>query len=81
MPKKTLLGFIDKLPLLPLAFLAFFMSIAPIRPEPHLIEKTRMLFEGNLSRPIDIFDLFLHSIFLILLIIRLVRNKITRQEK
>ncbi len=66
---------IDRIPLLPLAILAIFMSLAPFRPEPHLVEKTRLLFEGNLTRPIDMFDLFLHSIFLILFIIRLFRLK------
>jgi len=70
-----MLKLIDKIPLLPLVILAALMAIAPIRPEPHLIEKTRMLLTGTLSRPIDIFDLFLHSIFLILLLIRLIRLK------
>ena len=64
---------LDRIPLPALALLAGFFAIAPLRPEPHLIEKTRMLFEGALSRPIDIFDLFLHSIFLVLLAIRLFR--------
>lgn len=66
---------IDKIPLLPLGILAFFMTLAPFQPEPHLLEKLRMLVDGSLSRPIDIFDLFLHSIFLVLFIIRLFRLK------
>lgn len=62
---------IDKIPLLPLAVVAIFMALAPFSPEPHLVEKTRMLFSGELSRGIDIFDLFWHSIFLVLLALRL----------
>jgi len=70
-----MLKLIDKIPLLPLGMLAFFMALAPFQPEPHLLEKSRMLIAGTLSRPIDIFDLFLHSIFLILFIIRVIRLK------
>ena len=40
---------------------AVLMGLAPFAPEPHLLEKLRMLFSGDLSRPIDIFDLFLHG--------------------
>ncbi len=68
-----MLKLIDRIPMLPLGLLAVFMTVAPIQPEPHLLEKSRMLLEGTLSRPIDIFDLFLHSIFLLLFIIRLLR--------
>ncbi|MBF0628688.1 MAG: hypothetical protein HQL91_10785 [Magnetococcales bacterium] len=44
-----------------LLLLAAWLAVAPVVPEPHLIEKWRMLFEGTLSRPLDIFDLCLHS--------------------
>ncbi len=39
------------------------MAIAPwpMGPEPHLVEKIRMLTQGTLRKPIDIFDLLLHS--------------------
>ena len=62
---------IDKIPLLPLAIVAAFMALAPFSPEPHLVEKLRMLFGGELSKGIDIFDLFWHSVFLVLLALRL----------
>ena len=62
---------IDKIPLLPLAIVAAFMALAPFSPEPHLVEKLRMWFTGELSRAIDIFDLFWHSVFLVLLALRL----------
>ncbi|MBF0417557.1 MAG: hypothetical protein HQL86_04840 [Magnetococcales bacterium] len=44
-----------------LLLLAAWLAVAPITPEPHLTEKWRMLMAGQLSRPIDIFDLFLHT--------------------
>lgn len=70
-----MLKYIDRIPLLPLAVAAVFMALAPFAPEPHLVEKTRMLMNGELSRGIDIFDLFWHSFLIVLLVIRLVRYK------
>lgn len=67
--------YIDRIPLLPLAVVAILMMLAPFTPEPHLLEKSRMLINGELTKGIDIFDLFWHSIFLILLLIKLVRLK------
>jgi len=67
--------YIDRIPLIPLAIAAVFMSLAPFSPEPHLLEKSRMLINGELSKPIDIFDLFWHSFLIVLLAIRLLRYK------
>lgn len=66
-----MLKVINKIPLLPLAVIATFMALAPYSPEPHLLEKSRMLMNGELSRGIDIFDLFWHSFLLVLLALRL----------
>jgi hypothetical protein len=38
------------------------MLLAPFRPMPHVVEKLLMLKNGVLTRPIDIFDLFYHTI-------------------
>ena len=70
-----MLNWVDKLPVKPLIVVAVFFALMPIQPEPHLFEKLRMLFEGTLTRPIDIFDLFMHSLPTILLAIRLIRIK------
>jgi len=69
------LKYIDKIPLFPLAIVAMFMAIAPLSPEPHLVEKSRMLINGELVKPIDIFDLFWHSFLIVLLVIRIARLK------
>ena len=63
----------DRIPLPFFAVLAIAMGLAPFYPQPHLVEKLGMLITGNLSRPIDIFDLFWHGLFPVLLILKLVR--------
>ena len=73
-----MLNWIDKLPVKPLLVVAVFFALAPFQPEPHLFEKLRMLTEGTLTRPIDIFDLFMHSAPLMLLVIRLIRIKMNK---
>lgn len=46
------------------------LGLAPFAPEPHVIEKLTMLFNGELSKPIDIFDLFLHGTPWVLLMLK-----------
>ena len=65
--------FLDKWPLLYVALGALFLGLAPFFPEPHLVEKTRMLLNGTLTRPLDILDLIWHAWLPVLLIIKLVR--------
>jgi len=62
---------LDKLPYMIILPLAVFLALAPFSPEPHLWEKLKMLFAGTLVRPIDIFDLFLHGIPLLLLVLKM----------
>ena len=69
-----MMKWLDRFPLLWLVVLAVWMAVAPITPEPHLIEKLRMLGNGTLSRPLDIFDLCLHAAPLLLLVLRLWRR-------
>jgi len=53
---------------------ALLLGLAPFSPEPHLIEKLRMLAHGELSRGIDVFDLFLHGAPLLVVVLKLVRE-------
>ncbi len=75
---------IDQIPLGHLALIAVMLAlmpaIVPPFPEPHLVEKIRMLMEGTLRKPIDIFDLFLHGTPITLLMIRLYRMATRPQE-
>jgi hypothetical protein len=64
---------LDKLPLTVLLPLAVFLALAPFVPEPHLWQKLKMLFAGSLTKPIDVFDLFLHATPLVLLALKLLR--------
>ena len=70
---------LDRIPFTLIVPLAVFLTFAPFVPEPHLWEKLRMLSEGNLTRPIDIFDLIMHAAPLILLVAKLAR--ISRQAR
>lgn len=72
---------LDHIPLALLLLIAVLLGTAPfpMQGEPHLLEKLRMLYMGTLSRPIDIFDLFLHGTPLVLVVLKLVRmGKVTR---
>lgn len=64
---------IDKIPLLLLVVIAAFMAVAPLQGEAHLLEKSRMLINGALVKPIDIFDFVMHSTPVVLLLVRLSR--------
>ncbi len=57
-----------------LIFIAAFMLLAPFSPMPHVLEKLTMLKDGNLTRLVDIFDLFFHLIPTILLAIKYLRK-------
>jgi hypothetical protein len=39
---------------------AVLLGLAPFVPQPHLLEKLQLLWHGELSRAIDIFDLSFH---------------------
>ena len=68
---------LDRIPLLLLALVAAWMAVAPINPQPHLLEKLGMLMGGTLTRPMDIFDLFFHltPITLLLRLLRMYRRR------
>ena len=52
--------------------LVLLLGFAPFYPQPHIVEKVRMLMAGTLKRPIDIFDLFWHAWPFVLLAVRVV---------
>jgi hypothetical protein len=61
---------LDKIPYPLLIAAALFMLGAPFLPEPHLVEKARMLADGRLTRPIDIFDVVWHLLPAIPLVVK-----------
>lgn len=74
------MNWLDKIPTTTLLIIALTLGLAPFVPEPHVWEKLKMLASGNLARPLDIFDLFLHGTPWILLIMKITRNA-TKQSK
>jgi hypothetical protein len=71
---------IDRIPMLWLVAIAVYLAGAPFVPEPHLVEKWRMLMDGSLHKPIDVFDFFLHTLPMVVLAIRLVRDAQRRRQ-
>ena len=67
------MAFLDQIPLNLLVIAALTLGLAPFVPEPHIWEKLKMLAAGELSRPIDIFDLVLHATPFVLLGLKLLR--------
>ncbi|MBS1185968.1 MAG: hypothetical protein H6R09_1569, partial [Proteobacteria bacterium] len=63
--------YIDRIPFPLLIVITLFMLGAPFVPEPHLVEKMRMLADGTLTRPLDVFDVFWHLLPASLLAIKL----------
>jgi len=63
-------NFLNKLSWDLLVVACLLLGLAPFFPEPHIVEKLRMLFKGTLSRPIDWFDLVLHGTPWVLLILK-----------
>ncbi len=66
--------FLDKVPWVIVIILCLTLGLAPFKP-PHIVEKLIMLSKGKLVRPLDWFDLILHSIPWILLILKFIYSK------
>ena len=71
---------LDKIPYIVITPLAIFLALAPFSPEPHLWEKLKMLFAGTLVRPVDIFDLCLHGIPMLILVLKLLTGSRQRSQ-
>lgn len=67
-------SWLDRIPLQMIALPALLLGLAPFVPEPHLWQKLKMLADGSLSAPLDIFDLFMHGTPAVLLVIKLIRD-------
>jgi hypothetical protein len=72
-----MLVWLDEMPLPILLLAAILLGLAPFYPEPHLVEKLRMLSNGTLTRPLDIFDLFMHATPGLLLVVKLIRMRMS----
>ena len=75
------MSLLDRIPWIWLTLIAAWLAVAPIFPEPHLIEKLRMLAQGHLTKAIDIFDLLFHAVPLLLLLAKAVRWLALRKNR
>lgn len=76
------MSWLDRLPWTLLVALCLTLGLAPFTP-PHLLEKGQMLAQGQLVRPLDGFDLFLHGAPWLLLLLkggRVVTRERSRDE-
>jgi len=65
---------LDKIPFSTLIIISLTLGLAPFTPEAHVWEKLKMLAEGTLAKPIDIFDLFMHGTPWLLLGLKAIRH-------
>ena len=65
---------LDKIPFLTLIIISLTLGLAPFVPEPHIWEKLKMLVDGSLGKPVEIFDLFMHGTPWILLCLKSIRH-------
>ena len=64
---------LDNLPWLVIIFGCLTLGLAPFYPEPHIVEKLRMLASGTLTKPLDIFDLAFHAVPWVLALVKAAR--------
>ena len=72
------MAWLDQVPWWAALAAALTLGLAPFVPEPHIVEKLRMLASGTLTRPIDIFDFCLHAAPWALFISKLIRMALVR---
>jgi len=64
---------LDRIPWWMAIAAALTLGLAPFVPEPHMWEKLKMLVQGTLVRPIDIFDLLMHGAPWLIVFLKLLR--------
>ena len=72
---------LDAIPLSLVIIMCLSIGLAPFVPEPHVVEKLRMLFSGSLSKPVDIGDLLMHGSPWIVLALKGLRLAVSKREK
>ena len=67
------MNWLDELSMPLVIMAALLLGLAPFVPEPHVWEKLKMLADGTLVKPLDIFDLLLHGTPIVVLVLKLMR--------
>lgn len=68
--------FLEGIPFPLVLMICLTLGLAPFVPEPHIWEKLKMLADGSLSKPIDIFDLGMHGLPWLVLILKIAFGQI-----
>ncbi len=71
------MAWLDELSLPLILLVCLTLGLAPFLPEPHIWEKFKMLLAGTLVKPLDIFDLLMHGAPFVVLVLKLLRMKLT----
>ncbi len=71
---ERVIAWIDRTPIWLFVVFVATLGLAPWVPEPHIAEKIRWLLAGELSQPLDVFDLVLHAVPWVLLGLKLARE-------
>lgn len=72
--KGSNMNWLDRIPFVTLIMISLLLGLAPFVPEPHVWEKLKMLFDGSLAKPVDIFDLCMHGTPWVLLGLKSIRH-------
>ena len=72
---------LDKIPFSSLIIISLLLGLAPFAPEPHVWEKLKMLANGTLAKPIDIFDLVMHGTPWVLLGLKVIREFVLKGKQ
>lgn len=75
------MSWLDKIPMTAMIIAALVLGLAPLVPEPHMWQKLKMLANGTLSQPIDIFDLIMHASVPILVGVKFFRGEYSEKDK
>lgn len=68
------MNWLDKIPFSTLIIISLLLGLAPFVPEPHVWEKLKMLADGSLAKPVDVFDLLMHGTPWVLLGLKSIRH-------
>ena len=55
------MAILDQIPISLIVLACLTLGLAPFFPEPHIWEKLKMLFAGNLVKSVDVFDILMHA--------------------
>lgn len=67
------------LPILLIVAVTLMLAPFPLQDTPHLVEKLRMLADGQLTKLIDVGDLLLHGIPAVILLMKVARMIVRRR--